>query len=58
MKKLSLFLSALLAGMSVGFGGLVFLSAENLVIGAALFTAPGRSAMSFRMTAPMRWICL
>ena len=38
MKKLSLFLSALLAGMSVGFGGLVFLSAENRVIGAALFT--------------------
>ena len=31
-------INMVLAGMSVGFGGLVFLSAENRVIGAALFT--------------------
>ena len=38
MKKLSLLVSSLLAGMSIGFGGLAFLSVENRVIGAALFT--------------------
>ena len=38
MKKLSLPVSALLAGMSIGFGGLAFLSVENRVIGAVLFT--------------------
>lgn len=38
MKKTALLVSALLAGMSVGFGGLVFLSVENRIIGAALFT--------------------
>ena len=38
MKKLPLFVSAVLAGMSIGFGGLAFLSVENRVIGAALFT--------------------
>ena len=38
MKKLSLLVSALLAGMCVGLGGLAFLSVDNRVIGAALFT--------------------
>lgn len=38
MKKLSLLVSSVLAGMSIGFGGLAFLSAENRVLGAALFT--------------------
>ena len=38
MKKGTLLVSAVLAGMSIGFGGLVFLSVENRVIGAALFT--------------------
>lgn len=38
MKTLKIFVSAILAGMSVGFGGAVFLSAENRVIGAVLFT--------------------
>ena len=37
MKKLSLFCSSVLAGMSIGFGGLAFLSVDNRVIGAALF---------------------
>ena len=32
------FVSAVLAGISVGLGGLVFLSVENRVVGAALFT--------------------
>ena len=32
------FASAVLAGISIGLGGLVFLSVENRVIGAALFT--------------------
>lgn len=38
MKTLKTFVSAILAGMSIGFGGAVFLSVENRVIGAALFT--------------------
>lgn len=38
MKKLSLFVSAVLAGISIGLGGLAFLSAENRIPGAALFT--------------------
>ena len=38
MKKIPLFASAVLAGMCIGFGGLAFLSVENRVIGAALFT--------------------
>ncbi len=38
MKSLKIFLSALLAGLCIGLGGLVFLSVENRVIGAALFT--------------------
>lgn len=32
-----IFLSALLAGVCIGLGGLVFLSVENKVVGAALF---------------------
>ena len=38
MKKLSLVVSSLLAGICVGLGGLAFLSVENRVTGAALFT--------------------
>ena len=38
MNRGRLFLSAVLAGMSIGFGGLAFLSADSRVIGAALFT--------------------
>ncbi len=38
MNKVRLFLSAVLAGISIGFGGMVFLSVDNRVIGAALFT--------------------
>ena len=38
MKKLPLLVSAFRAGMSIGFGGLAFLSVDNKVIGAALFT--------------------
>ncbi len=38
MSRFKIFLSAILAGLNVGFGGLVFLSLENKVIGAALFT--------------------
>ena len=37
-KQLPLLLSAVMAGVCVGFGGLVYLSVENRVIGAALFT--------------------
>ena len=37
MKKLPLLFSSVLAGMSIGFGGLAFLSVDNRVIGAALF---------------------
>ena len=37
MKKSKLLVSSVLAGMSIGFGGLAFLSVENRVIGAALF---------------------
>ena len=36
MKKI--FLSAILAGMVIGFGGTVFLSVENTVIGSLFFT--------------------
>ena len=38
MKNIKIFLSAVLAGLCVGLGGLVFLSVENRVVGAALFT--------------------
>ena len=38
MKTGKVFLSAVLAGMSIGLGGVVFLSVENKVIGAALFS--------------------
>lgn len=38
MKAGKVLLPAVLAGMSIGFGGLVFLSVENRVVGAALFT--------------------
>ena len=34
----TVFLSAVLAGFSIGLGGAIFLSVENRVIGAALFT--------------------
>ena len=37
MDRLRVFLSAILAGMSIGFGGIVYLSVENKVIGSALF---------------------
>ncbi|MBR3165789.1 MAG: formate/nitrite transporter family protein [Lachnospiraceae bacterium] len=38
MKRSKVFLSAFLAGLCVGYGGIVFLSLENKVIGAAAFT--------------------
>ena len=38
MSRFEVFLSSILAGMSIAFGGLAFLSVENRVIGAALFT--------------------
>ena len=38
MRRLEVFLSAVLAGFCVGLGGILFLSVENKVIGAALFT--------------------
>lgn len=37
MKKLSSFLYSVLAGVCIGIGGVVFLSCENRVVGAALF---------------------
>ena len=38
MKRLSCFLSSMMAGLAVGMGGLAFLSVENKVVGASLFT--------------------
>ncbi len=38
MGRLKVFVSAIMAGMCVGFGGLVFLAVENRALGAALFT--------------------
>lgn len=38
MKRITVLLSAVLAGMCVGFGGLIYLSLDNKVIGSALFT--------------------
>ena len=38
MKTLKTFVGAVLAGISIALGGMVFLSLENKVIGAALFT--------------------
>lgn len=38
MKVIKTFVSAILAGMCVGFGGIVFLSVDNKIVGAALFT--------------------
>lgn len=39
MRSLRLFVSALLAGVFISIGGIVFLSVENKVIGAILFSA-------------------
>lgn len=38
MKRLSVFFSAVMAGVSIAFGGTVFLALENKLAGAALFT--------------------
>ena len=38
MKRMKLFLSAILAGSCIAFGGMAFLSLDNRVIGAAAFT--------------------
>ena len=38
MKALKVFLSGILAGVSIGLGGVAFLSLDNKVIGAAIFT--------------------
>ena len=38
MKTVRVLVSAVLAGFCIGLGGLAFLSVENRVIGAALFT--------------------
>lgn len=38
MKKLKLLVSAVLAGMCIAFGGTVFLSVDNKIVGSALFT--------------------
>ena len=70
MKKLPLLVSAFLAGMSIGFGGLAFLSVDNKVIGAALFTVglfcvctfgfhlfTGKVCYVFRTTQRMRCRC-
>lgn len=38
MKAIKAFVSAILAGMSVGFGGIAFLSVDNKIVGAVLFT--------------------
>ena len=38
MKRIKVLVSAMMAGFCVGFGGLVFLSLENKIIGAAAFT--------------------
>ena len=38
MKALKTFVSAVLAGMCVGFGGVVFLSLDNRIIGSVMFT--------------------
>lgn len=38
MEYMKEFISAVMAGISIGLGGLVYLSVENKVIGAALFT--------------------
>ncbi len=59
MKRSKIFLSAVLAGLCVGFGGIVFLSVDNKVIGSAAFTiVPGRSVMCCRMIETMRLISL
>lgn len=38
MKALKTFVSAVLAGMCLGFGGVVFLSLDNRIIGSVMFT--------------------
>ena len=38
MRAVRTLMSGVLAGMSIGFGATVFLSLDNRVIGAALFT--------------------
>lgn len=38
MNRFKVLVSAVLAGLCVGFGGLVYLSLENRIVGAALFT--------------------
>ena len=38
MSRIKVFLSAVLAGICIGFGGMVFLMLDNKIVGAALFT--------------------
>lgn len=38
MKKIEIFLGAVLAGIAIGIGGVVYLSLENKIAGALLFT--------------------
>lgn len=38
MSRSKVFLSSILAGMCIGFGGIVFLSLDNKIVGAGLFT--------------------
>ncbi len=38
MRRFQVFISAVLAGMCIGFGGVAFLSLENKVLGALFFT--------------------
>ncbi len=38
MRRFKVFISAVLAGMCIGFGGVAFLSLENKVLGALFFT--------------------
>lgn len=49
MKILKTLVSAILAGLCIGFGGIVFLSIENKIIGSLFFTVGLFSVCSFKL---------
>ena len=50
MKYLSTFLNALLAGLCIAIGGVVYLSVDNKIVGALLFTVGLFTVVSFGFT--------
>ena len=57
MKHVKILIGAVLAGLSIGLGGLVFLSVDNKVVGAALFTIGLFTVCTFRLNLFTGKVC-